>query len=61
MSGLLERGRVHEEIDGWMEWEAQVVVREDREREREMELGSLYSKKEKCRVIKEKGRTTGRK
>lgn len=31
MSGL-KRGRLHREIDGGMEWEAQLVVREDRER-----------------------------
>lgn len=54
------RGRVHGEIDGWMEWEAHVVVREDKEREGDG-VGSLNSKKEESRVIKEKGRTTGRK
>lgn len=31
LSGL-KRGRLHREIDGGMEWEAQLVVREDRER-----------------------------
>lgn len=53
---------MHREIDGGMEWEARVVAREERERERARDgVGSLYSKKEERRVIKEKGRNTGRK
>lgn len=51
---------MHREIDGGMEWEARVVAREERERARDG-VGSLYSKKEERRVIKEKGRNTGRK
>lgn len=52
---------MHREIDEGREWVARTVAREDRERLSECGVGSLNSEREECRVIKEKGGSTGRK